>query len=83
MPWNEFGPANVPLAAQCTATWSPSATMSCDLEAQVGHRAEELRPVGADAVGPVGLVAERRVMTPSGAQAAAIASRSCFASASK
>ena len=36
MPWNEFGPANVPLAAQCTATWSPSATMSCTSKRKSG-----------------------------------------------
>ena len=53
------------------------------LEAQVGHGAEELGPVGAHAVGPGGLAPPTRGMTPSGAQAAAIASRSCSASASK
>ena len=40
-------------------------------------RAEELGPVGAHAVGPVGLGPPTRWQTPSGAQAAAIASRSC------
>ena len=50
-PGRRAGPANVPLADQCTATWSPSATMSSTSKRRSGHRAEELGPVGAHAVG--------------------------------
>ncbi len=82
MPWNAFGPANVPLPAQCTATCSPSATMSCTSKRKSGIAPKNSAQYARSPAGPA-TSTPSAVIAPSGAQAAAIASRSWSARASK
>ena len=83
MPCSEPGPANVPVADQCTATWSPSPTMSSTSKRRSGELPKNSAHQARTPSGPWASGWPAMWQTPSGAHAAAIASRSCRVSASK
>ena len=83
MPWSEPGPANVPPADQRTATWSPSAISSSTSKRRSGELPKNSAHHARTPSGPLASGCPAMWQTPSGAQAAAIASRSWRASASK